>query len=48
VRSSAVTQLGHFEKLFNEHLSANEAEFWDIRIADIASAQYRRLFYGEA
>jgi thiamine pyrophosphate-dependent acetolactate synthase large subunit-like protein len=48
VRSSAVTQLGQFERLFNEHQSANEAEFWDIRIADIASAQYRRLFYGEA
>ena len=47
LRSSRVTQLGSFERMFSEHEKSGEAEFWDIRIADIASAQYRRLFYGE-
>ncbi len=47
LKSASVTQLGQFERLFGEHQKSGEAGFWDIRIADIASAQYRRLFYGE-
>lgn len=47
LKSTSVTRLGQFERLFGEHQKSGEAEFWDIRIADITSAQYRRLFYGE-
>jgi len=44
LKSTSVTKLGEFERLFREH---GEAGFWDIRIADMTSTQDWRLFYGD-
>jgi thiamine pyrophosphate-dependent acetolactate synthase large subunit-like protein len=47
LRGEKVTSLGRLESLFQDHIKANSAELWDLHVADIASAPYRRLYYGE-
>jgi thiamine pyrophosphate-dependent acetolactate synthase large subunit-like protein len=48
LRGEKVTSLGRLESLFKNHLASGGAELWDLHIADIPSAPYRRLYYGEA
>jgi thiamine pyrophosphate-dependent acetolactate synthase large subunit-like protein len=48
LRGEKITELGRLDRLFRDHQAAATAELWDIHVADIASAPYRRLYYGEA
>ena len=48
LRGEKVTSLGRLESLFKSHATSSSAELWDLHIADLPSAPYRRLYYGEA